>query len=118
MRRWLVRGAVVTTVAVVTLAAAHSSIKTTSARTSPKSLHAAALLQKELTCLDTVFRHAVPEGARIYVGVVDTTLLQLLSLIVTRWASLTLQMNAAQWSASLQPGFGCQGLRLSVVRLR
>ncbi len=116
--RVLVRIAIVATVVVVTLAAAHHSVKTTAELTSPKSEMASTIDQEQLSCLESAFGHAVPRGAWVYIGAVDTSSLQYLSLIVTRSARLTADSNAAQWVVAIEPGNQCLGLRLSVVRRR
>jgi len=116
--RIVVRIAIVATVVVVTLAAAHHSVETTAALTSPKSELASTIDQEQLSCLEAAFGHAVPRGARVYIGAVDTSSLQYLSLIVTRSARLTADSNAAQWVVAIEPGNQCLGLRLSVVRRR
>src|ERR1700680_3221024 len=118
MKRALIRTVIVATVAIVTLAAAHSSVKTTSELASPKSAQASAIDQEQLACLEAAFGHAVPKGAWVYIGVVTTSSLQSLALIVTRRASLTADINAARWLVSMQSGNQCLGLQLSVVRRR
>lgn len=118
IKRTLVRTAIVATVLVVTVAAAHHSVVITSELTSPKSVQASTLDQQQLSCLEAVFGRAVPTGASVYIGPVDTSGLQFLALIVTRGARLTANSNAAQWVVSIEPGDQCVGLRLSVVRRR
>jgi len=116
--RVLARVAIVTTVVMVTLAAAHHSVKATAELTSPKSELASTIDQEQLSCLEAAFGHTVPRGARVYIGAVDTSSLQYLSLIVTRSARLTADSNVAQWVVAIEPGNQCLGLRLSVVRRR
>jgi hypothetical protein len=118
MTRLLVRIAIVVTVAGVTLAAVHSSVKTTSELTSPKSVQASTVDQEQLSCLEAAFGRAVPTGASVYIGPSYTPSFEFLALVVTRKARLTANSNAAEWVAAIEPGYQCAGLQLSVVRRR
>ena len=114
--RVLVRTAVVATVAVISLAAAHSSVKGTSALTSPAFAQTATNAYAQRSCLQAALRRSVPKGARVHVVITTNAQFYLLVEIITLWAHPTATQASAQWIVSLKPApDACMGLQVQAV---
>ncbi len=114
--RVLVRLAVVATVAVVTLAAAHTSVNLTSVYAGPAIAQSATSAYDQRSCLEAALRHSVPKGARVHVYATSVVDYDLLVEIITLWARPGATAAAAQWIVSLktEPD-ACMGLQLQAV---
>ncbi len=132
----LVRVAIVTAVVVVTLAAAHSSVETTSSLTSPASGRAWTAQYDQQTCLQADLERSVPKGADVYLvtpnfhafregGNVYVVTPHFRSgddlihegVLVASWAHPT-TATAAQWTIAIQPEpRACSGLGLRVQKI-
>ncbi len=116
LSRGLVRTAVVAIVAVVTLAALHTSIKTTSALASPALAQSGASSYHQRSCLESALRRSVPKGARVHVEASTVVEYDLLIEIITLWARPTATMAPARWIVSLKPDpHVCLGLQVQAV---
>ena|ERR1700722_3572038 len=116
----LVRLAIVTTVVVVTLAAAHSSIKSTSLLAGPAVRWTSTIRYGEQTCLQASIRRSLPQGAHVYLAtpkIRQTPILMFEAVLVAPWADPTTR-TAAQWTVSIKPGGKlCRGLAVYVRKI-
>lgn len=109
--------AVVAVVAsVVLLAAAHTSLDTTSTLVSPGQAAGWRSTYANALCLQREFHVVVPKGSSVYLGDGNTAESQSLLEAATLWAHPVARREAASWDVSLQPGRGCAGLTIVLHR--
>jgi hypothetical protein len=99
------------------LAAAHTSLHTTSSLVSPSQMAGARSTYEGVACLRHELSQLVPKGATVYVGDGSTLTSQLLLEAATLWANPLPSPRVAAWEASLQPGKGCLGYALKAHKL-
>ncbi len=116
--RGLARAVVAATVVVVIVAASHTSVKTTSLLTNQASVQAWTSRYDQLSCLEAAFRHAVPEGARVYMQAPSSND-WVLTMSTAQWAQATAKAAGAQWTVMVkQVPKGCDGIQFEAVRRR
>ncbi len=115
--RGLVRAIVAATAVVVIVSASHTSVKTTSLLANQASARAWTTRYDQLTCLEAAFRHAVPEGARVYMEAPNSDDFWILTVSTAQWAQATAKAAVAQWTVTVkQVPKGCDGIQLVAVR--
>jgi hypothetical protein len=117
VRRGLVRAAIVTIVALVSLGAARTSVMTTSSFITPAGARAWSVSYDQVLCLQSTLHRSVPKGARVYLEPSNVQAGNLiLALITVLWAHPS-SAGQAKWMVSLSPGpGGCTGLRFQAVK--
>lgn len=91
---------------VALLAAVHTSVTTTASLVSPSARAAASSNYEQHECLERAVRHALPEGARVFVGG-GGYLHQLTLEVSALWVDPTASPSSARWDVSLVPGTQC-----------
>ncbi len=115
-----IRVAIVATVAVVSLAAVHSSVKATSSLAGPEVKWTSTTRYDQQTCLQAAVRRAVPKGALVYLAtsrVTEKPIMIFEAVLVSPWADPATRPKA-QWAVSIdREGRACHGLSVSARRI-
>jgi hypothetical protein len=115
-----VRVAIVATVAVVSLAAVHSSVKATSSLAGPAVKWTSTIRYDQQTCLQAAVRRSVPKGALVYLAtsrVTEKPIMIFEAVLVSPWADPATRPKA-QWAVSIdREGRACHGLSVSARRI-
>jgi hypothetical protein len=115
-----VRVAIVATVAVVSLAAVHSSIKATSLLAGPAVKWTSTVRYDQQTCLQAAVRRSVPKGALVYLAtsrITEKPIMIFEAVLVTPWADPATRPDA-QWAVSIdRGGKACRGLSVRARRI-
>jgi hypothetical protein len=112
--------AIATTVVVVVLAAAHSSLKSTSLLAGPAVRWTSTVRYDQQTCLQAAVRRSVPKGALVYLAtsrIIEKPIMIFEAVLVTPWADPTTRA-AAQWTVSVgRQDHACRGLAVYVRKI-
>jgi hypothetical protein len=116
--RVLVRVIIVATVIAATAVAAHNSLDTTSALTSPASTAYWTAEYDQVQCLQASVRRLVHRDDLVFVGNGSANDQVILATITAPWARATLSTHPVpQWNLSLEKeADGCAGLQVVALK--